>query len=535
MNNITILFTILEALAIGVVIILQAAALIKTRKKIKGFQQIFPDSDQFEVITVGLLEEYLKRKPSEILVNLPTYMKNSEPEVIEPAMVSPNGTIWQDAVLEEDERINIDLINCKGGANSVTGKIVYSLNTYLIKNRGAASDFHLIKDVVERNAGSVEDDINQSVSQPLYMGLLGTFFGIVWGLVGILFADFFNNSSSTTDAEGGLDHAIQSLLIGVMIAMIASFFGLAFTIWNSRFFREAKRSLEDKKNDFYTFIQTELLPLLNQNINSTLYSLQNNLHRFNEEFKGNISRLSAVMNKNYDALKAQDSILNNLQNMDINALSKANVEVLRQLQLSTTNFAQFNQYLTGVNKLIDNTKSYTEKIDYMLTRTNNLNTLAEKIVAVFEENKTLAAFLQNHYNSLDESHQLISHAVNNVSKTLLGSLNNLEEFTNEKIQEVRRITLKEVELMQRDYPERWKKLEHLGHLEGLNTNLAEIKMSSAAQIGSLKNEVIAFNTKLSQALTELKELNLQSKNSFLTRIGNAMNKMFQKKKVNNEH
>jgi len=75
----------------------------------------------------------------------------------------------------------------------------------------------------------------------------------------------------------------------VKIAMIASLMGLAFTVVNSGwFYRGAKFKRESRKNEFYTFIQTELLPVLNQNINSTLYSLQNNLFRFNDDFSANI-------------------------------------------------------------------------------------------------------------------------------------------------------------------------------------------------------------------------------------------------------
>jgi biopolymer transport protein ExbB/TolQ len=287
-------FELLEAVFVGIIIVLQAYNFYQTNRRIAVYRHIFPEEGSFEVFAVSLSKEALKLHPRELLGRL---------------------NEW---ALGGDEVI--DLIRRKGGGNEVTDKIVYSLNTYLLRNKGVASDFHLIKDIVERNCDSVEEDVHQTISLPLYLGLLGTFVGIVVGLVKISGIDFAGENN-------GMDLAISALLKGVMIAMIASFFGLMLTVLNNGFFfKGAKAQLEQRKNDFYTFVQTELLPLLNQNINSTLYSLQTNLFRFNEEFKDNIGMLREVMGKNHDALVAQEKILNTLENIDITEFGKANVD-----------------------------------------------------------------------------------------------------------------------------------------------------------------------------------------------------------------
>lgn len=504
-------FQALEAIGICIIIGFQLRIFIKTKNRISVYRAVFPGAGSFEIIKPGFLKQYLELHPGELLRNFQKLCEESMPKVVEPGIVTDSGMLLQPEKFEEDKRIFIDLISIKEGGNEVTQKIVYALNTYLIRNRGVASDFHLIKDVVERNADAVEDDINQSLSLPLYLGLLGTFMGIVYGLFQISGVDFAADTSA-------LNNAISHLLDGVKIAMIASFTGLLFTVINSGYsFKGAKVLIEEKKNEFYTFIQTDLLPLLNQNINSTLFSLQSNLHKFNEEFTTNVDKLGSVMGKNYNTIKAQEKIFSSLEKIDIAAFAKANIKVLQQLQLTTDKFDAFNQYLTTATELVNNAGIYTTKMDDMIRRTDNLQTLGRQIVSVFEENQVLAKFLQNHYSSLDESHQLITRAVNGVGNTLNESLNLLKEFTQERISEVQKITLKEIDLLENQYPEKWKKLDNLAMLETVGKHLLDIKMSTASQGERLRSEV----QELKNILIELNNnlINRKSK-SFLGLIRN---------------
>lgn len=515
MNN----YETLEIVGICIILAFQLSLFIKTKNTIKVFRTIFPEASKFEIIKVGLLRAYFDLHPRDVLTNLNEYAEESEPKQIEPEENNMLIYSMKPKKFEEDKRIFVDLIRNSGG-NRVTDKIVYALNTYLLRNKGVASDFHLIKDVVERNSDTVEDDINQSISLPLYLGLLGTFLGIVVGLFQISGVDF------SADPKA-LDSAISLLLGGVKIAMIASFTGLLLTvIGTGYFFKRAKKNAEDKKNDFYTFIQTDLLPLLNQNINSTLFSLQSNLHKFNEEFKGNVGMLSAVMGKNHEALVAQEKILTTLDNMDIAEFAKANVKVLRELQSSTEKFSEFNGYLANINELVCNTKSFAGTMNEMMGKTNDLQELGHDIVEVFQQNQELMKFLQNHYNSLDDSHQLITQAVNGVGNTLDESLQNLKSFTQERIIEIQNITLKEVERMKEEYYEKWKNLDKLSHLETVSKHLSDMKMSNASQMGSVSNEIKLFSDKMSRAIVELEGIR---QDSLSAKISKSLVRIFKKR------
>lgn len=515
----------IEIFCIIGLVVFQVYIFYLTKKKIEIFKTIFPFSSNFSILKIGLKVEFFQLHPKEIFSNLNELILKSEPKLVAPERKSESGEfLYFPAQYEVDERVYVDIIVVEREFNSITEKIVYSLNTYLVRNRGIASDFHLMKDVVDRQTDAVESEINQIISLPLYLGLLGTFLGIVIGLFQISGIDFSSNPSA-------LDIAISTLLGGVKIAMIASFTGLLLTILNTGyFFKEAKAITEDRKNEFYTFLQTELLPLLNQNINSTLYSLQNNLHKFNEEFKTNVNKLSSVMGKNHDALIAQEKILSILDNMDISEFAKANVKVLRELQVSTEKFSQFNQYLEQMNEMVSNSRTFAQNVNEMISRTDNFNTLGLRIIESFEGNKELQLFLQNHYDSLDESHQLIANSVGRVNNTLDESLDKLKVFTQEKIIEVQKLVNKEMDLLENQYPEKWKKLDNLTHLQSLNSNLNDIKMSNASQIGSLTNEIREINKKLNLATSELATI----RNNTTSKIGKKITGWFKKKNKSDE-
>jgi hypothetical protein len=472
---------LLEIGGIAFIIVVQFYIFAKTYARIKQYASIFPGGDVFFINKVKLLPQYWQLHPKELIANLGQYRKNSEPQIVQEEMVSEDGTVISPLLYAEDKREENELVDSTDKSNSTTVTILNSINTYLIRNKGIASDFHLIKDIVERNTDAREDEITQTISLPLYLGLLGTFIGIVLGLVQISGINF-------SGADTALDTAISTLLNGVMIAMVASFFGLLLTISNTGyFFKNAKKKVLDKKNEFYTFIQTDLLPLL------TLYSLQNNLHKFNEEFSSNIGSLNKVMGKNYDALITQDKLLGKLETMNINSFAAANIKVLKELNFSVEKFSQFNQYLSQLNTLISESRGYGQQVNELLQRTDNFNELGLRIINSFGDNKQLLEFLQGHYNSLDESSQLINNAVGRVHNTLDETLDGLKEFVQIKIQEVQKLVNQEMEQLQHASPNKWKQLDNLSHLQKLGTDLQDIKMSSATQMEKMIQEVRGMN------------------------------------------
>lgn len=497
MNNVEIV-EILGAIAI---IGLQITVFLRTLKRVRLFEQIFPSHEHFEIINIGLARRLFQLHPNELLNNISKYIGDSGKA--------------------QEEVLYVDLVLKKDKGNKVTDKIVRNINTYLLRNRGVAADFHLIKDVIERNVDVVENDIQQSVSLPLYLGLLGTFMGIVLGLMQI-------SGESLAGDPTAAGMAIQLLLGGVKTAMIASFTGLLCTLaGNGFFFKRAKRNVEDSRNEFYTFIQTDLMPLLNQNINSTLYSLQNNLHKFNDEFKMNVFQLSEAMGKHVHTIESQERILDTLNNMDVVNFANANVVILRELQTSITQFTTFNEYISNVTELVGSTRTFADKIGQVMIRTDDLHVLGNNIISVFTQNRDLMQFLQHHYSSLDDSHQLITKAVNGVSNTLDSSLQVLKDFTQERILEIQQLTLKEIDQIKNDYYEKWKHLEKLGQLEVVNKHLVDLKHQGRDHVNTFNK----FNEQFKMMTAELSLIKQLSESSLSVRITRLFAKLLGKKTI----
>lgn len=136
----------------------------------------------------------------------------------------------KEVIFNDDVEINIDYIEVNKKTSKEFKESLDSTNSYLENNKGSAADFNIIKDITERHIDTIINSINSTVSAPLFLGLAGTFFGIIYGLSFLEFSDMENGASViTTDSIG-------SLIKGVVTAMIASAMGLILTLLNSACF-----------------------------------------------------------------------------------------------------------------------------------------------------------------------------------------------------------------------------------------------------------------------------------------------------------
>ena len=155
-------------------------------------------------------------------------------------------------------------------SNPTLDIILGSINDYL-KNNKSVSDYHLMKDIVDRNCDALEDEIHTQIPTPLYLGLVGTMAGI---LVGILFLwltgginVLLDTSSKIYDNINGFETTksvgvvgVETLLGSVALAMVASIVGILLTTFGSFKFKSAKSCVEQGKQTFLSWIQSRLLP-----------------------------------------------------------------------------------------------------------------------------------------------------------------------------------------------------------------------------------------------------------------------------------
>ncbi len=153
-----------------------------------------------------------------------------------------------------------------------------------------------------------------------------------------------------------------------------------------------------------------------------------------------------------------------------------------------------------------------------MNRTNNFESLAEKLDSRVEQSNKLVIFLNDHYNQLDERGELIRDSVIKVEDIMIKSLKQLEEHTQIKIEAIKQITIKEEDLMTQAFAENRSLFSKLSLLDDLEKSVNQIKMSSAGQIGSIKEEIKAVTESIEKLSTVLTEI---SNNSFVNRIQNV--------------
>lgn len=351
----------------------------------------------------------------------------------------------------------------EGPDNSIFDQVRHAINTYLDRNDQAVPDFYLIKDIVERNVNTLEEEINLALSLPLYLGLMGTMIGIVVGLFNMPDLSLVLDSAAK-DAQ--LNSGISSLIGGVKIAMIASFTGLLLTSINSGWlFKGSRAQVEHCKNDFYTLVQTELLPVLNQSMSATLVSLQRNLLVFNQDFSQGLNRLADIFQTGYEAITSQERVLDKLENIDITQIAKFNINVLKELQKSTAEFEQFNMYLHQLNTFVDNSRQLADRAGDIFARTEDIGNIAQNLEKRLDESQALLGFLSRHFKDLDNYKNYVNQAVADVGHTVSGTFQELRQHIQNSTEQVRQFTVDEIDALRNALSESRTNLGNLAFLE----------------------------------------------------------------------
>ncbi len=510
----------IEIILVSIIVSIQLVVFVRTFFKIRLFKKIIPDVNSLYVtkvfVPVSDLETF---SPREFLENIDNYKETQgEHNTVEDLDQSENLDLFNEShnINNNVEKTEVNIIEFDGKANKVLDNILFSVNNYLIRNRGAASDFNLMKDIVERNTDAVEEDINLSVGTPLYLGLMGTMMGIVIALFYMpdLSVELGNEQSGQT-----LDEGISMLIGGVKIAMIASFMGLMLTIINSGWIFKGSRSYsEARKNEFYTFVQIELLPIINQGLASTLESLQRNLLQFNSEFSRNLKGLTGVFDSNRSAIREQKELLDAIDKAKVSEMTKYNVAVLKQLDLSVGKFEKFNSFLSNTTQFVENSQLIVTKSNELLARTDNFRTIAENIESKLSQSQQLLAFLSEHFNKLEEHKEFTSNTVADVGHSISETFKELKEHIQNSSEAVKQFTIDETEALKNALSESKTNLVNLEHLATLKSDVSQFKNSSASQGERLKQTIDDLNRNMAKAIVVLEQI--ENKKNVLSSVKN---------------
>lgn len=377
-------------------------------------------------------------------------------------------------------------------SSSLLANVVKTINNYLKKNKGAAADFHLVKDIVERHCDALDEEINHKLPVPIYLGLMGTVLGIIIGL----FSLDFQYDPDTNSLNGQLFvQSVSGLISGVKLAMICSCIGLALTtILSSWLYKGAKAKLESQKNAFYDFIQTQLLPQMSRDASSTILSLQANLEKFNASFKQNISDFGCIMDEIHSAFDSQVKLQKELKNMDIARVAHLNVNVLAQLRSSMTEFEKFTQYLNQMNSFVRSTAKLTDSINDQLERTEAVEMVTSAMKENIDRNQLVMEKLREFLERIDEKNAIIT-ATGELDSTMTQAIEQLRSHAQEQIRSIQNYTedataeLRELVTKEKGHLDKLNKLESL---EKLVVAINAMKDDNRAVTQSLEKRIEAL-------------------------------------------
>ncbi|MBE8712690.1 hypothetical protein [Sphingobacterium hungaricum] len=404
-----------------------------------------------------------------------------------------------------DHSVPITLINPKSISGTYFDDILESLNIYLLKNNGGIADFSIVKDLVERNVAVEEEDIKDSINKPLYLGLMATILGIIFGLFTMLLK--VKSPIISNDDLGTNQLELDDFLTSVCIAMLASLIGLSITtLTGLKFFKDAKRKVEQRKNGFYNFVHTELLPVVSQDFGSSISKLSQSMHDFNIDFKTNVSSLSGLFMKNYDTLKVQDDILDKLQRLNAQDFAKTNANVLSRLEKATGEFDKFNFFVETLNSGLSETSALSSSLSSLMNRVNNFEGIASKLDLRVEESNRIISFIESQFSDLEKMRSKYTTMIQRVDDNLDDTLNKFSSHIILKREGLVTLINEQHDLLEKAYVENKTKFDKLDLLEKLdkldllfemNNHIKEEK----EKIGSSSDKFCEVATEVSKALS----------------------------------
>lgn len=283
----------------------------------------------------------------------------------------------------------VDMLLPPPEAPAAFHRIANDTNAYLLKNKGTA-DFNILTSIAERAATAQDSDAQAGIATPLYIGLMGTFGGAILGLLGLGLA-----------TGGQFDEAaVQAFLRGVTIAMLGSLCGLGLTLRGNSRYKQAHRQAEQRRNDYYTFLQVQLLPILHSDMAGSLGNLKAVLDAFNQEFLGKIYEFGPIVRALNDNISTQKDFLEQLQKVGYTQMANASIKVFDKVAESAHHFENFLAYQQQLNHTLQQGQGVAASIMGVLDRLAGLETGLNQVPALVQQHAStvqtqLSFFRQN--------------------------------------------------------------------------------------------------------------------------------------------
>jgi hypothetical protein len=264
-------------------------------------------------------------------------------------------------------------------------RLVRDTNDYLWANKGAAADFNTLRDISEREADLLDQEIDAQISTPLYLGLLGTFLGAILGLIALV--NPFGDTPTAAGSSSFNNADVTHFLGGILIAMSGSFTGLLLTLASNQLLKSARATRDRLKNGYYNFLQKALLPRLNSDMQTSMSNLKAVLDTFNNDFFSKIqndffskiAEFTPLISSITENVSVQKNFLEKLQQIGYTELANATIKVFDRVDESAASFEKFLGYQKALNVAVSEGASTARTITALLDRLGSLEKALDQV------------------------------------------------------------------------------------------------------------------------------------------------------------
>lgn len=370
----TLILTISFALLI---IVLQYKFFKQTKENIAKLKYFFPDLSFLHIKEIAF--------PTNVLRNadkLEAYLKHN------------NIVSLSDAVLEDDDVQLVSIVSQpKNTENPEFADVIFKTNLYLCKNVGTTADYELLKNICEHDIEILDDQIHNTLNAPLYLGLAGTFIGIIGGLLGVNINELLAGDITTS--------GFQTLLWGVAAAMVASLCGLGMTVYNTVYsYKESVKDNDIAKEKYFDFLRRELMPVLSYSMASSLSSLKSVLGHFVDRFGKNLDHYADSAKLLNDNLENQHKVLEEINRLSLTRTATKIAETFVNLKDAADKLEIFKQYQDSLNATMNQVEGVTRHIGCVIEQFEDFNENLKTVIS----NQTNTLELQQQFKESIETH-----------------------------------------------------------------------------------------------------------------------------------
>ena len=296
------------------------------------------------------------------------------------------------AIRTEDETLTlIEDIDSSDNAREMIGEI----NDYIRKTNGAV-DYSVIKDKTERRIDAMYDYATSKISFPTYLGLMGTFLGVYIGLKCF--------SAGLGQGDGGItDQMVKELIGGIIVSMVTSLVGLFLMTISNIQASLVQKKVDKQKDEFFEFLQLEVIPTLGTNISSSLNRLRGTISKFEPSFRAVIDEFKDTFRECTDMFKGTFA-----ENAEV--LTKAVAEMGSNMTLINENIHKQDQLLNTLRQqeMVNTLDKFVAAANSFDSVTESIQKLDEAKERIITSTNTLAANQESYNQSLEIPTRLLT-------------------------------------------------------------------------------------------------------------------------------